>query len=303
METIEIKDGEINVEDIMRQIRANIQKRRTGAGYVDIGNLISEPSGTDSKTNRAGNLKQTLDYINENWDINSDYNSNYIISHRPLIGGLLVQGRRLVHEEVRRYVDVVFDKQTEFNMRVVGILNELCKNIKCYSEAGAFSKETIELGFLEMLNNCKNVLNIGTRGDFLLMLKENGITAKGINPGDDWIKEWGKKGIDVHQAYPVPYLMSLSNDSLDGIFINNTIEYLQAKELIELVRLSFEKLKQESYFIAEIVNSGKVHPEVMKFLMELAGFRDIQLKFLSQSPEPAENSLYYHQDYVVIAKK
>lgn len=299
--TIDIRDDEINVEDIMRQIRANIQKRKISSGYVEIESLIKEPLQENSKMSLTGNLKQNMDYVNANWDIHADYNSNYISSHRPLIGELLVRGRRLVHEEVRRYVDVVFDKQTEFNMSLVCILNELIRNIKYSNEAYLFPKEIVERSFLDIFRNCKNVLNIGAQGEFLLMLNENGIYGKSINPEEERIKEQPNKGTDVQLAHPIAYLKSITNDSLDGIFIGHTIEFLQSKELIDLITLSLEKLKQSSYFVAEITDD-KIHPEVMKFLMEHAGFTDIQLKFFYFS-ETGATEPGVSQGYAVHGKK
>ena len=119
--TIEIRDDEINVEEIMAKIRENIRRRRAA------GELPTDPDsviGSPSKNCYAGEsdniIQRDLSYINSNWDIHN--NSYYISSHHPYIGKFLVKGRQLVHGEVRRYIDPMISRQTEFNASTVRII-------------------------------------------------------------------------------------------------------------------------------------------------------------------------------------
>ena len=81
-------DNEIDVEDLMRKIKDEMERSKKGEDN------ISKPSDQ---------IKESLDWINSNWDIQKD--SYHICSHRPLIGKALIHGRKLIHGEVRRYVD------------------------------------------------------------------------------------------------------------------------------------------------------------------------------------------------------
>ncbi|MCD4678353.1 MAG: hypothetical protein K8S18_20540, partial [Desulfobacula sp.] len=100
MDTFEIKDDEIDVEDIMRQIRENIKKRRESGAYDDeMEEIINKPLSalSDSHTENTDldtddNLSHDLEYINSNWDTHVEY---YISSHRPIIGTFLVCGRQI----------------------------------------------------------------------------------------------------------------------------------------------------------------------------------------------------------------
>jgi 2-polyprenyl-3-methyl-5-hydroxy-6-metoxy-1,4-benzoquinol methylase len=75
----------------------------------------------------AGNMNKHLHGINSIWDIeNNSYN---ISSHRSVTGRFLVKGRELVNGEVRRYVDPIIWKQTEFNHGVVNSLNDAFQKI------------------------------------------------------------------------------------------------------------------------------------------------------------------------------
>jgi O-antigen chain-terminating methyltransferase len=121
--TIEIRDDEINVEEIMQKIRENI-RRRQAAGELppDPDSVIESPSKNCYAGESDDAIQRDLSYINANWDIR---NNSYVIrSHHPYIGKFLVQGRQLVYEEVRRYVDPMIARQTEFNTSTVRIITK-----------------------------------------------------------------------------------------------------------------------------------------------------------------------------------
>ncbi len=156
--------------------------------------------------------------------------------------------------------------------------------------------------YLEYFQNCQNVLDIGCgRGEFLLLLKENGIGARGLDINEDMVFYCQKNGLDVQKANALIYLQNLDNKSLDGVFSSQVVEHLKPDDLISLVKLCYDKMKYGTYFIAETINPlcittyalfnvdlshvKPVHPETIKFLLESVGFREIQIKFSSPHPD------------------
>ena len=111
-QTIEILDSEINVEEVISNIRDNVLKRECES---------------------AERSQRDQNYLHENWDI---HNNNYkISSHHSAIGKFLIMGRQMVHEEVRRYIDPVISKQTEFNASVASIISrtsQKCEELDWY---------------------------------------------------------------------------------------------------------------------------------------------------------------------------
>ncbi len=142
MDTFEIDDEEINVEEIMQKIRENIKKRKESKDQnEDMQQILrlSEENGLSQEIEKGkyegynnfsswlDEIRKDLDYINKNWDIQN--NSYFIGSHHPLAGRFLIKGREIVNGEVRRYVDPMIWKQNEFNASTVRILNENAKKI------------------------------------------------------------------------------------------------------------------------------------------------------------------------------
>ena len=376
MDMSEVDGDEIDVENIMHQIRNNIKERKDGAHNAYVEDMANKSLQASNASTGQDDLKQNLDYINSNWDLHADY---YISSHRPIIGRFLVLGRQFIHGEVKRYVDLLVRKQREFNMHVVGTLNNhiktvdnninetvmnineniddkinitvnnkmndiiatINKDIKnkawlsdllddkiktnittllppektddvmnyfLFEEKFRGSTEDIKNRqsiYREYFKNCRNVLDIGCgRGEFLSLMKENGIGAKGIDMNEDMVMYCQKNGLEVNQDNALSYLTSLNDKTLDGIFLAQVVEHLQPTELINMVKLSYDKLQYGSYFIAETINPlcvmasqwfyldlshvKLIHPDTMRFVMESIGFRDIEFKFFSPVPEESK---------------
>jgi O-antigen chain-terminating methyltransferase len=138
--TIEIRDNEINVEEIMAKIRENI-RRRKAAGEMPpdpdsiIGSISKKCSGDESDNS----IKRDLSYINAYWDVqNYDY---LISSHQPLIGKFLIKGRQIINGEVHRYIDFIISRQTEFNACLVRIITHALQR---YAELNERQQELIQ---------------------------------------------------------------------------------------------------------------------------------------------------------------
>ena len=129
--TIEIRDDEINVEEIMAKIRENIRRRQAaGELPLDPDSSIGSPSKNCPAGESDNAIQRDLSYINSNWDIHN--NSYFISSHHPYIGKFLVKGRKLVHGEVRRYIDPMISRQTEFNastVRIITLVSQRCEEL------------------------------------------------------------------------------------------------------------------------------------------------------------------------------
>jgi SAM-dependent methyltransferase len=126
--TIELRDDEINVEEIMHTIRENVRKRKESAQFhkQSVNEKDIEPEIQKGIIIENSPLCD-IESLNSSWDIRN--NSYYISSHRPYLGKILIKGRQLVHSEVRRYVDPVIWKQSKFNEEVAQLFIQSQKKI------------------------------------------------------------------------------------------------------------------------------------------------------------------------------
>jgi 2-polyprenyl-3-methyl-5-hydroxy-6-metoxy-1,4-benzoquinol methylase len=188
------------------------------------------------------------------------------------------------------------------------------------------------------------VLDIGCgRGEFLELLKESDIKAMGIELNEDFVGYCTDKGLDVKKDDAVSFLKKLTDSSLNGILMSHVVEHLEFNELICILRLCVDKLKDGGHIIIETPNpttlaiftnafyidpthKRPVHPETLRFLLEETGFIDIELKNFDFSKVDYDipllnaeqvynlrefndginvlnNLLFGFQDYALIAKK
>jgi hypothetical protein len=75
---VEIHDDEINVKDIMGQIRENIRRRQTAEKVsADPDSLISPSPYSEDTSENNKMIFRDRTFINSNWDI---HNNSYFIS-------------------------------------------------------------------------------------------------------------------------------------------------------------------------------------------------------------------------------
>ncbi|WP_370574348.1 hypothetical protein, partial [Methanomethylovorans sp.] len=144
MDTFEIHDEEVNVEEIMRKIRENISKRKEQGTYPPPLEEVNKTLISNQKCSMGkirGEVSEDLAALNINCDIQN--NSYVISSHRPVVGKVLIKGRGVVHGEVRRYVDPMIFKQITFNQNASKVLNNAAYRLsRIENEIGDFeSKE------------------------------------------------------------------------------------------------------------------------------------------------------------------
>ena len=146
------------------------------------------------------------------------------------------------------------------------------------------------------------VLDIGCgRGEFLILLREAGVEARGIDVDPEMVTHCLEEGLEVEQADALSHLASLEDDSLGGIFCAHVLEHLSPPALFRLLELAVAKLRPAGVFAAETPNplslvalanftadlshDRPLHPATLSFLARQAGFRNVELRFLSEPPE------------------
>jgi O-antigen chain-terminating methyltransferase len=159
-----------------------------------------------------------------------------------------------------------------------------------------------QLKFLEYSQGCKNVLDIGCgRGEFLEILKENGITAKGIDINEDMVIYCQSKGLNVERTDAVDYLEGLEDKSLDSIFLDQVVEHLAPEYLMKMLDLCYSKLKFGFYMVIETVDEYKLKKVEIGEDIEEKERRIIEV--YNYNTNKLNETLFGYQDYAVIGKK
>lgn len=149
-------------------------------------------------------------------------------------------------------------------------------------------KRTAE--YIGYLQGDRPVLNVGCgRGVFLEILRENGISAEGVDDNKYMVEACLEKGLDVHCAHAIDYLAEQPDSQLHGIVVFQAVDRLPGDNLTRLAMLCHEKLIPGGCAIFEVQESlypgipsehsrlGRpnvemVRPDILKLLLETIGF-------------------------------
>jgi SAM-dependent methyltransferase len=146
------------------------------------------------------------------------------------------------------------------------------------------------------------VLDVGCgRGEFVALLREAGIDARGIDADADMVAYARGEGLEVEQADAVEHLAGLADGSLGGIFSAQVVEHLPAATLVRFLELAAAKLRGGGLFVAETINplspvalrnyfadlthAQPLVPETLELLVRQAGFERTELRFLNAPAE------------------
>lgn len=149
----------------------------------------------------------------------------------------------------------------------------------------------------------EKVLDIGCgRGEFLELMREAGTTARGIDMDPESIALCRSKGLDAQEANLFPYLESLEDRSLGGIFCSQVVEHLPPERVPQFVKLAASKLVREgilavetpnpeclaifsTHFYLDPTHTRPVPPNLLVFYLEEFGFGQIEVHRLSPAVE------------------
>lgn len=161
--------------------------------------------------------------------------------------------------------------------------------------------------YLEHFGSCQTVLDIGCgRGEFVALLQEHGIEARGVDANPDMVAHCRAAGLPVEHADAIAYLQGLSDAAVDGIFMAQIAEHLEPADLAQLLRQARRTMSPDGVLVIETINPTcvwafvqyylmdpthiwPIHPATLRFMVEDAGFWDAQVEF--HSPTPPEQRL------------
>ena len=157
--------------------------------------------------------------------------------------------------------------------------------------------------YIPIFAGASDVLDIGCgRGEFLALLREGGVTARGIDLNDAMVAVCREKGFEATKADALSYLRGVPPGSLGGLFAAQVVEHLEPAYLTRLLEAAFEALRPDAPIVLETINPAcwfaffesyirdithvrPLHPDTLKFLLIASGFQQIEIRYRAPYPE------------------
>ncbi len=185
--------------------------------------------------------------------------------------------------------------------------------------------------YVPLFQGLVEVLDVGCgRGEFLELMREAGVNARGIDSSEEQIAICREKGLNAETAEIFAYLAGLPDGSLDGIFCAQVVEHFPPDRIPEFVRLAASRLARNgllaietpnpeclaifaTHFYLDPTHTRPVPSALLAFYMREFGLGDIEVHHLSPAVEtmpsletlPAEfrEAFFGGLDYAILGRK
>lgn len=181
------------------------------------------------------------------------------------------------------------------------------------------------------------VVDVGSgRGEWLILLRNAGIPARGVDPHPTFVAEGQARGLDIEQGDGVGYLQRLLPNSVDMVTAFHLIEHLPVEELLELLEAARTALRPGGCVLLETPNPANLimgacdfyndpthraplPSALTEYLISSQGFADIEVRPLhpnssrlalanltddcAQLHGVISDALFGPQDYAVLGYK
>lgn len=157
--------------------------------------------------------------------------------------------------------------------------------------------------YVALFEGASDVLDIGCgRGEFLLLLRERGISARGVDTNAAMVQVSRDKGLAADEGDALSYLRAQPDQSLGGLFAAQVVEHLEPSYLTAFLDAAFDKLRPGAPIVLETINPAcwfaffesyirdithvrPLHPDTLKYLLVATGFQRVDVRYRVPYPD------------------
>jgi O-antigen chain-terminating methyltransferase len=158
--------------------------------------------------------------------------------------------------------------------------------------------------YVPLFDSASDVLDVGCgRGELLGLLRERGVTARGVDVNEAMVAICRSEGLEAEQDDALAYLRRQADESLGGLVAIQVVEHFPPAYLTQFLEAAFRKMRPGAPLVLETINAAcwmaffecylrdptherPLHPDTLRYLVEAAGFVAAHVNFRQPVPEP-----------------
>jgi len=158
-------------------------------------------------------------------------------------------------------------------------------------------------GYLPLFAGTTDVVDLGCgRGEFLHLLRENGVHGRGVDTNAEMVAAARARGLDVDCGDALGFLAGLPDESIGGAIATQVVEHLEPAYLARLLATLSRTLRPGAPVVLETINPTcwlaffssylrdfthvrPIHPDTLQYLLRANGFERVTIRYSAPVPD------------------
>ena len=151
--------------------------------------------------------------------------------------------------------------------------------------------------YLPVLASASDVVDVGCgRGELLDLLRQHGVTARGVDTNEGMVHLCRTRGLDAEQSDALGFLERQPDGSLGGLAAIQVVEHFEPGYLLRFLETAYHKMRDGAPMVLETINPAcwmaffecylrdithrqALHPDTLRYLVQTSGFTRVDVHF------------------------
>lgn len=151
--------------------------------------------------------------------------------------------------------------------------------------------------YLPIFSSASDVVDVGCgRGELLDLLRQHGVTGRGVDTNDAMVRLCRARGLDVERDDALGFLERQPDGSLGGLVAIQVVEHFEPAYLLRFLETAHHKLRAGAPLVLETINAAcwmaffetylrdithrqALHPDTLRYLVQTSGFTNVDVQY------------------------
>ena len=151
--------------------------------------------------------------------------------------------------------------------------------------------------YLPIFASASDVVDVGCgRGELLDLLRQHGVTARGVDTNEGMVHLCRERGLEVEQSDALGFLERQPDGSLGGLAAIQVVEHFEPAYLLRFLETAHHKMRDGAPMVLETINPAcwmaffecyirdithrqALHPDTLRYLVQTSGFSKVDVHY------------------------